>query len=135
MELKDFLKALIERPTDYAKLSSSEKAKFFFMTQRICSIAFPLQAQAFNHIKISQAAVTDYWHESLTNLYKKTPPWMWTKTKKSDKKDKIEMPSDEAVNYYLERTRMSKRDLDDAIKIFGDKALEPIRKIESIMAE
>ena len=135
MELKDFIKALIERPEDYKNLRSTEKAKFFFMTQRFMSIAFPIQAQAFNHIKISQAETLDYWQSSLNKLYKKTPTWIYTKTKKADKAKKLEMPSDEAVKYYLERTKMSKKQLDDAIKMFGDEALEPIRRIETIMNE
>lgn len=136
MELKDFIKALVERPEDYKTVTNSEKSKFFFMTQRFMSIAFPVQAQAFNHIRIPQAETMDYWHESLTKLYKKTPTWIYTKTKKSDaKKSKIDMPSDEAVSYYLERTKMSKRELDDAIKMFGEEALEPIRRIEAIMKE
>jgi len=135
MELKDFIKALIERPEDYKGLRSTEKAKFFFMTQRFMSIAFPIQAQAFNHIKISQAETLDYWQSSLTKLYKKTPTWIYTKTKKADKAKKLEMPSDEAVKYYLERTKMSKKQLDDAIKLFGADALEPIRRIETIMNE
>lgn len=136
MELKDFIKTLVERPEDYKEVTNSEKSKFFFMTQRFMSIAFPVQAQAFNHIKISQAETMDYWHESLKKLYQKTPNWIYTKTKKSTaKKTKLDMPSDEAISYYLERTKMSKRELDDAIKMFGEEALEPIRRIEAIMKE
>lgn len=135
MELKDFIKTVFEKPEEYLELRS-EKAKFFFMTQRFMSIAFPIQAQAFNHIKIQQSVTMDYWQESMTKLYKKTPSWIYTKTKKADKKKvKEDMPSDEAINYYLERTRMSKRELTDAIKLFGEEAIEPIRRIESIMKE
>lgn len=135
MELKDFTKALFERPDEYKEATSSEKAKFFFMTQRFMSIAFPLQAQAFNHIRIPQAETMDYWHDSMAKLYKKTPSWIYTKTKKKDVKKKSDRPSDEAIEYYLERMKMSKRELDEAIKLFGDEALEPIRRIETIMAE
>jgi len=135
MELKDFIKTVFEKPEEYLELRS-EKAKFFFMTQRFMSIAFPIQAQAFNHIRIPQAETMDYWHESMTKLYKKTPPWIYTKTKKAEKKKaKEDMPSDEAVNYYLERMKMSKRELTDAIKLFGEEAIEPIRRIEAIMKE
>lgn len=137
MELKDFVKVLFERPEEYKELSASDKSKFFFMSQRFMSIAFPVQAQAFNHIRIPQAQTIDYWHESMTKLYKKTPPWIYTKTKSkaSDKKKKIDMPSDEAIAYYLERTKMSMRELNDSIKLFGDEALDPIRRIETMMKE
>jgi len=134
MELKDFVKMVFERPDEYTKLRSTEKAKFFFMLQRFCSIMYPVQAQAFNHIKISQAESCDYWQESLSKLYKKTPGWVYTKTKKTDKK-KADVPSAEAIDYYLERTRTSRRDLDDAVRLFGDQAYDPIRKIEAIMEE
>jgi len=136
MELKDFIRILFEKPEEYKNVRNTEKAKFFFMLQRFSSIQFPVQAQAFNHIKISQAEVSDYWQQSMTKLYTKTPGWIYTKTKKvSEKKKKSEAPSDEAIEYYLERTKMSKRELNDAIKLFGDEAYDPIRKIESIMKE
>ena len=134
--LYGFIKYVFENHLEYSKISRSEKSKYFFMLQRLMSIAFPIQANAFNHVKVSQPEISDYWHESLSKLYSKTPGWIYTKTKKSEKKKKsIEMPSDEAVTYYLERTKMSKRELNDAIKLFGDEALEPIRRIESIMKE
>jgi hypothetical protein len=135
MELKDFIKTLFERPEEYKDVTTSEKAKFFFMTQRFCSIAFPIQAQAFNHIRIPQSETMDYWQESMSKLYKKTPGWIYTKTKKTDKKKKADRPSDEAIEYYLFRMKMSKRELEEAINLFGDKALEPIRRIETIMNE
>lgn len=133
--LFDYLKNVFEREIEYNKTTRAEKSKHFFMLQRLMSIAFPIQAQAFNHIKISQPEVADYWQSSLTKLYKKTPTWIYTKTKKADKAKKLEMPSDEAVKYYLERSKMSKKQLDDAIKMFGDDALEPIRRIETILNE
>ena len=135
MELKDFIKIIFEKPEEYKNVRNTEKAKFFFMLQRFTSIQYPIQAQAFNHIKISQAEVADYWQQSMTKLYTKTPSWIYTKTKKSEKKKKSEIPSEEYINYYLEKTKMSKRELDDAVKLFGDQAYDPIRRIESIMNE
>jgi hypothetical protein len=135
MELKDFIKAVFERPDEFKEISGSEKARNFFMLQRFMSINFPTQAQAFNHIRIPQSQVVDYWHDSLRKIYTKTPQWVYTKTKKSDKAKKIEMPSEEAISYYLERTKMSRRDLSEAIKIMGDSVLDPIRKIEAILKE
>lgn len=135
MELKDFLKILFEKPEEYKNVTKTEKSKFFFMLNRFSSIAFPIQAQAFNHTKISTSEVSDYWQQSMTKLYTKTPGWIYTKTKKTEKKKKAEAPSDESINYYLERTKMSKRELTDAIKLFGDEAYEPIRRIETMMGE
>ena len=134
--LFDFIRKIFEKPGEYAKTSKSDKAKYFFMLSRLMSIQFPIQAQAFNHIKISQAEVSDYWQQSMMKLYNRTPGWIYTKTKKvSEKKKKEEVPSDEAINYYLERTKMSMRELNDAVKMFGDQAYDPIRRIETMMGE
>ncbi len=134
MELKDFLKIFFEKPNEYSKLTSSEKTKFFFMLQRFMSISLPLQANAFNNIRISQAKTVDYWHTNMSKLYKKAPDWIYTKTNKVKHKN-ISMPSDEAVKFYLDKMNISKRDLNDAIKLFGEEALEPIRRIEKILSE
>lgn len=135
MELKDFTRAIFEKPEEYKQITSSEKSKFFFMTQRFMSIAFPIQAQAFNHIRIPQAETMDYWQESMSKLYKKTPGWIYTKTKKTERKKKADRPSEEAINYYLDRMKMSKRELEEAVNLFGDEAYEPVRRIETIMNE
>lgn len=134
--LFEFIKIIFEKPDEYKKIPKIDKAKYFFMLSRLMSIQFPVQAQAFNHKKIPQAETADYWQQSLTKLYKKTPSWIYIKTKKStENKNNIKMPSDEAIQYYLERTKMSKRELNDSIKLLGDQVLDPIRKIETIMNE
>lgn len=135
MELKDFIKILFERPEKYITLTQADKNKFFYMTQRLCSIAFPIQAQSFNHIRISQAETVDYWHESMIKLYKKTPAWVYTKTKKQAKEKKQDLPAEEAISFYLNKMNLSKRELNDAIHILGDSVLDPIRRIESMMNE
>jgi len=133
MELFEFVKILFEKPEEYKKLKQHEKAKFFFMVSRFCSINFPIQANMFNHIKISQAETLDYWHDNLTRLFKKVPHWIYVKTKGNSKKEKISWPSEEATKIYLERTGKSRRDLQDAVKMFGAEAFEPIKRLEKLM--
>ena len=132
MELFDFIRVLFANTDEYNKLKRHEKAKFFFMSQRFMSIMFPLQAQAFNHLKISQAEVLDYWHSHLARLYSRIPDWIRTRTK-GKKLDKIKWPSDDAVQFYLTRVKMSRRDLQDSVNLFGKAALEPIFRIEKSM--
>lgn len=129
MELFDFIKILF-RPDEYAKLKQHEKSKYYFMLNRFMSINFPLQAQAFNHLKVSQAEAVDYWQGQLSKLYSRSPDWMYTKTGKKANKKKIAWPSEEAVAFYLSKNGMSKRDLHDAVKMFGDDALEPMHRID-----
>lgn len=135
MELKDFIKILFEKPEEYSTLTTVEKSKFFYMTQRLCSIAFPIQAQSFNNIRISQPETVDYWHESMIKLYKKTPAWVYTKTKKRVEKKNTSMPSEEAITYYLNKMNYSKRELDDALQLLGDSVLDPIRRIDVMLNE
>jgi len=128
MELFDFIKILF-KPEEYAKLKQHEKGKYYFMLNRFMSINFPLQANAFNHLKLSQPEAVDYWHGQLSKLYTRSPDWMYTKTGKKGKK-KSAWPSEEAVAFYLDKNKMSKRELHDAVKMFGDDALEPIHRID-----
>jgi len=135
MELFDFIRIIFERPGEYARLSRYEKSKHFFMTNRFMSISFPMVASAFNHIRISQPEVMDYWHNSLIKLYVKVPGWIYCKTSKKGKKEKVPMPSKEAMEYYLGKMSMSRRDLDDAIRMFGPDVLAPIRRIDKAMTD
>lgn len=131
LELFDFIKMVFEKPEEYKKLKPYEKVKFFFMSQRFFSKAYPIQTQAFNHIKISQNETLDYWQESLTKIYHKTPPWIFAGGKKGKKETKkIVWPSDEATSFYLNRLNLSMKDLKMAVDLFGDETLEPIRRIE-----
>lgn len=133
MELFDVVKILFEKPDEWDKLKPYEKAKFFFMINRFCAIAYPEAANAFNHIKIPQAQALDFWHKNFRKLYTRIPDWIYTKTKKKEKEKKIKMPSEDAVRYYLSKQQLSMRELQDAIKMFGeDSVLEPIRKIDRL---
>jgi hypothetical protein len=134
MELFDFIKVLFERPEEYAKLNRYEKAKHFFMVNRFMAISYPPVSNAFNHLKVSQSAVIDYWQMSLRKIYTKVPPWIYVKTSKKNKKEKIVMPSKEAISEYLQKTQMSRRDLDEALRMFGPDVLKPIHRIDKLMA-
>lgn len=133
-ELFDFVKIIFERPDEYTKLTRYEKAKHFFMVNRFMSVSYPQVAHAFNHIKVSQSSVMDYWQASLRRIYTKVPPWIYVKTSKKNKKEKVTMPSKEAIGIYLQKQQLSRRDLDEAIKMFGPvEVLKPIHKIDKLM--
>lgn len=134
LQLFDFIKILFERPLEYEKLSNYEKAKFFFLTNRFCAIQYPVQANALNHIKIPKESVLDYWQVSLNKIYKKTPDWIYAKGQKAaGKTSKKKLPSSEAIKFYLDKNKLSRKQLDEAFKMFGEAAYEPIRKIEKLM--
>lgn len=137
MELFDFLKVLFKRNSqEYKEMKDYEKSKFFFMTNRFMSIAFPVQAHKFNHIKVNQARVLDFWHRSLTHSYSGVPDWIYTKTKKAagteKKADKV--PSDEAIRIYLDKNGYSKRQLEESVKMLGaESTYAPIFKIDKLI--
>jgi hypothetical protein len=137
MDLTEFLKVLFEKPKEWKNVSRADKQRFFFMTQRMLSAAYPAQAQSFNAVGVNQADVMDYWQTQLTKIYKRRPDWLWgwaAKKKKDDKKSRV--PSEEAVSGYLDRVGMSRRDLADAVELFGaDKAYEPIFRYQRTLEE
>ena len=137
MELFDFVDTLFGRPAVYAELKDHEKQRHFFMVNRFMSMQHPLPAGAFNHIRIPQARVMDFWQAQMSSSYTRTPKWMYTKTKKSDKpaEKKSKLPSDEAVSQYLMRTGFTRRHLSDAVATFGDSAYDPIRRLEKMIAD
>lgn len=131
MELFDFLKLMFSRGDSYDKLKDYEKTKFFFMSNRFFSIAYPVQAQMFNHIRVNQARVLDYWHRNMIHAYSKVPDWIYTKTKKSAEKKTTKVPSDDAIQLYLSKNNYSYRQLEESIKMLGpDSTYAPIFKLE-----
>lgn len=133
MELFPFIKILFENPSEYAKLKSYEKSKFFFMTNRFLSIHYPIQANQFNNIHVETDRVLDYWQKNLQSICKgNVPGWIYTKTKKV-KEEKTKIPSEEAIRFYLEKKNYSRKQLDQSLKMFGASTYDPIFEIESLL--
>lgn len=135
MELFEFVDVLFKRPQKYKELKDTDKAKHFYMVQRFMSIQYAAVADKFNHLRVSQAKVMDYWHFQMSKVYKTVPGWMYTKTKKKKTEDKkeIKWPSDDAIKLYLDRTGRSRRELQDAVDMFGQDALNPVFGLEKLM--
>ena len=79
----DIIKAFHSKAWD--KINDRDKARNFFMINRTCSIAYPLQANSFNNIKIQPDRVVDFWKIFITSKHKSVPSFIWTKTIKKDK--------------------------------------------------
>jgi hypothetical protein len=122
MELFDIIKLIFSKK-GWERVSGLDKSRNFFMINRIMSIQFPIQAQQFNKSKINPIPVTDWWNGAMSSHYKNTPPWIYTKTKKSEKKSKEEN-FDESERFVCERLMVSRRDLEDLKTFFPDKYKE-----------
>jgi len=84
--LFDFIKLVFNRNAKWESVRTPDKNKFFFIMNRIMSIMYPVQANMFNHTRISKSDVVDYWHYNLGKIYTSTPQWVWPKTAKNTKK-------------------------------------------------
>ena len=56
MELFDVIKTIFKKK-DWEDVGRNDKVRNFFMINRIMSIQWPIQANQFNHTKISPAPV------------------------------------------------------------------------------
>ena len=84
MDLFDIIKSFTSQKA-WENVSKADKQRNLFMINRIMSIQFPLQANAFNNTKIDPVSVVDYWKEALSTKYKAPPGWFFTSTKKKEK--------------------------------------------------
>ena len=124
MELFDVIKTIFKSDKEWSKIKSVDKSRNFFMINRIMSIQFPIQANQFNHTKISPRPVVDWWHGNLSKHFTKIPPWVYTKTKKSEvidsKKDEFHLDED-TEKFLLQRFEISKREMDELQKFHPEK--------------
>jgi hypothetical protein len=114
MELFDIVKLIFnKKDAEWKNVGKNDKTRNFFMINRIMAINFPIQANQFNKIKITPAPVVDWWRDTLSPKYTRTPQWIFTKTKKKDsEKDKEQKKNfDVAEDFIRDRYRISKRDL------------------------
>ena len=98
------------------------------------SIQFPIQANQFNHTKVSPRPVIDWWHDTMSNYYSKTPPWIFTKTKKKEGKDekKVDFSDyEETEKFIMKRFEVSKRELFELKKFYPQKYESWLKELDS----
>jgi hypothetical protein len=111
MQLFDIIKKMFS-DKNWGDVGKNDKARNFFMINRIMSINFPIQANQFNHLKINPSSAVDWWHGTLINLYTKPPYWIYTKTKKKEtQKSENKKDYSEVELFLREKYQISKRDL------------------------
>jgi hypothetical protein len=124
MELFDIIKTAFNKKGDWDKVSNSDKARNFFMLNRIMSIQFPIQANQFNKLKINPYPVADWWNRTLSNHYTRVPNWIYTKTIKNKdvgkvKADIVDFP--ETEKFIMEKYEVSLRELKEIKLFFPDR--------------
>jgi len=116
LELFDFIKVMFTDPKKYKELKNSDKSRHHFMVQRFFSIKFPTTAQQLNRNGINGWAVMDLWSLVAVRFGNRVPGWIYTKTKKAPAAEKKWKPDADLAKFWMKRTGMSQRDLDDAVK-------------------
>jgi hypothetical protein len=130
MELFEFIKVLFTDPKRYSQLKASDKGRNHFMVQRFMSIKFPTTAQQLNRVGMNGAGVMDLWQKIAIRFNGRVPGWIYTKTKKLEKNEKVYKPDPEAAQIWMQRNGLTERDLKDAIRFNPDEMKKIISSIE-----
>lgn len=128
MDLFDYIKTLFSQSKDYENLSDYVKRKNAFMTNRFMSIQYPTQGNLFNKMNINPVGVADSWRK-VGIRHKRTPGWIFTKTKKTAKVNTFS-PSDEALSFYLKMNEIGMREYKDAMKYNPDQTTADLKTIQ-----
>lgn len=134
MELFDVIKTIFKKGKAWDEVGKNDKVKNFFMINRIMSIQFPLQANQFNHTKVLPRPVIDWWHVTMSNYYSKTPPWIFSKTRKKEGKDekKLDLSGyEETEKFIIKRFEVSKRELSELKKFYPEKYESWLKELDS----
>jgi hypothetical protein len=128
----DILKAFHTK--DWEKINDRDKSRNLFMINRICSIAYPVQANSFNHIKIQPEKVVDFWKIFITHHNKKTPQWVWTKTIKTEKEKEDNKYKEEILDFIKNKYEISDREIKEMMDFFPQKFKIFYKEIESLLS-
>jgi hypothetical protein len=134
--MKDLFKVfnnLFVNPQSFLSMNDYEKSKYFFMFQRFFAIQYPVQADIFNIKNINTAEVLDYWCNSLSKIYKRTPAWVYNtlksvKTEKEEKK-KINI-DDDVIMYWCQLNECSRKEFYEIYDKYGDEFIKAMQKFQ-----
>ena len=124
-KLFDFIKILFTKPADYKKIKQHNKKRHHFMINRFFAIKYPENAQMFNQNGINGAQVVEAW-SLVARRFTSVPTWIYTKTKKvksAPTKKNQYIPTDAAVEVYMHRYDIGKREFEE-MKKFAPTALQ-----------
>lgn len=128
----DIIKSFYSKSWD--KVSDRDKSRNLFMINRICSIAYPLQANSFNNIKIQGEKVIDFWKIFVRHHNKSVPSWIWTKTVKKEKEKEGREYKEEVINFIKEKYDLSNREIEELKNFFPTKFNAFYKEIETLIS-
>lgn len=135
MKLFDFIKIMFSNNNEYEKLSYYDRSKFRFMVTRFMSISYPETANILNRVGINPTYVNDSFR-LITRRFKRTPRWIYTKTKKVKKKDSEFEPKESTIKLYLKKNNATMKDYKDVLKsVRRNDMLKELEELEKILDE
>lgn len=131
MKLFDFIKVLFGTDAQWDKLSSYDKSKNVFMTNRFMSIKWPIQANLFNKLKTDAVGTSESWR-LITSKFNRVPGFIYTKVRKAPKQDEWK-PDSRYVEIYLKINEIGEREFSEALKYNPSEVKIAIDKIQKQM--
>ena len=128
----DIIKAF--HTSEWKKISDRDKSRNFFMINRILSIAYPLQTNSFNDIKIRPEKAVDFLKIFTTTHNKRTPQWIWTKTIKKEKEREKKEYNEDVINFIKEKYQISNREIKELKNFFPSKFNAFYKEIETLIS-
>lgn len=132
MDLFDIIKSFTNQKA-WENVSKADKQRNLFMINRIMSIQFPLQANAFNNTKIDPESVVNFWRSFIASKYKTPPTFIYTSTNKKKKEAKKEV--DESVSLFIkEKYEISDREIAELQKFFPSEFEKFCKDVKEVMS-
>lgn len=131
-KLFDFVKILFTKPNDYKKIKLHNKKRHHFMINRFFAIQYPENANAFNLNGINGGQVVEAW-SLVARRFTSVPFWIYTKTKKAKqdpKTTKEYIPSDKALEVYMQRYNIGKREIQEMKRFAPNEFKAELQSIE-----
>lgn len=133
----DVLGIMFKNPNEFAKKPLAEKAKHFFMMNRLFAIKQPNIANAFNTLKINSGQAVQCWGNILGGIYNTTPPWIYktlsaSKAKKTNAVKKNSY-SEEAALLYRKRNMIGEKEFNDLLEFCPERMMSELADYELLL--
>jgi hypothetical protein len=133
MKLFDFVKVMFSGNNDYENLSYHDRSKNRFMITRFMSISYPEVANLLNRNGLNPTYVNDS-YRMITRRFKRTPKWIFTKTKAVKDNSEEFKPKDTTIRFYLKKNEVAMKDYIDVLKSARrDLMLKELEELEKLL--
>jgi len=135
MKLFDFVKILFSTSSEYEKLTKYERGKNRFMIQRFIAIRYPEASNLLNWNGSEAAYINDSFR-LVGKQFKRTPVWIYTKVRNTQKNTVDFEPKESTLEFYLKKNEATLRDYNEMIKSpRKESMLKEIEELEKLLDE